>query len=198
MKLRLETNLRLWAAILAVGAFAAAAVISTRHLWWPERTVADHVANSAVLRKQIEDSMPGSASTDLRYSSALFLPTPAYRDSALEQPQPTASSPYTYSVHPLSDYYYPRNPNSAARQSNSLPAFTLPELNSIKTDSFSSFQSLPVTTSQDFKLPLQLMVPSPTGGLVSTGDLLPVTPTLGGVQGIPAAPVTGPLSGVKR
>jgi len=196
VKLGLETNLRLWIALAAVGAFAVAAVITTRHLWWPERAIADHVASSAALRKQIEDSVPNSSTTDLRYSQDLFSPTPMSGYPGAEQPQSSSGSPYSY--YPIADYYA-GSTKPTVHQNNSLPALALPGIkDTIGADSLPAFQSLPTATSQDFKLPIQLLLPSPTGGLVSTGDILPVTPTIGGVQGVPAAPVTGPLSGAGR
>jgi hypothetical protein len=96
--------------------------------------------------------------------------------------------------------YLPRNMNPAAQQNNSLPALTLPELKDlIKTDQPPSIRSLPVATTNDLKLPFQLMLPSASGGLTSTGNSLNTDVSIGGLPSAPSAGVsTGSLLGGKR
>lgn len=200
MQLRLETNLRLWAAIIAVGIFAVA-VIFTRQLWWPERAIAEYFAGSSARLKQIEASMPARSLADSNYSSNLFSPEPMGGHSLAEPTQaasPNSGVSYTGTMYSMPNYL-PQNVNPAGSPILARPVLALPDFKDLTTTvSPPAFQSLPAATTPDFKLPLQLMLPSPTGGLVSTGDILPVTPTIGGVQGVPAAPLTGPLSGARR
>ena len=200
MKLRLETNLRLWAAIIAVGIFAAV-VVFTRQLWWPERAIAEYFAGSAARLKQIEAAIPARSSADSNYSSNLFSPESMGGHSLAEPTQaasPNSGVSYTGTMYSMPNYL-PQNVNPTGSPINPRPILALPNFNDLTTPaSPHAFQSLQAATTPDFKLPLQLMLPSPTGGLVSTGDILPVTPTLGGVQSVPAAPVTGPLSGARR
>jgi hypothetical protein len=202
VKLKLETNLRLWIAIVALGAFAAAAVISTRHLWLPERAIADHVASSAKRLKQIEAMMPARSSPDFRYSPDLLSPLPMGRYPAEEPTQPgslDSNPPDSDSMYSMPNYL-PRIMNPAAYQNNSLLVLALPELkDSIKSDSPPSFRSLPVATSNDLKLPFQLLLPSASGGLVSTGDSLTLGAPIGGLPSVPAAAAgAGSLLGGKR